>query len=65
MDCSLPGSSAHGISHAKILGWDAISSPAGIPDLEIEPASPCIGGLVVKNPPMQGTVASEECLEFR
>ena len=25
MDCSLPGSSAHGISQARILGWVAIS----------------------------------------
>ena len=26
MDCSLPGSSVHGISQARILGWVAISS---------------------------------------
>jgi len=25
MDCSLPGSSAHGISQARILEWVAIS----------------------------------------
>ena len=27
MDCSLPGSSAHGILQARILEWVAISSP--------------------------------------
>ena len=27
MDCSLPGSSVHGISQARILEWVAISSP--------------------------------------
>ena len=27
MDCSLPGSSAHGIFHARILEWVAISFP--------------------------------------
>ena len=25
MDCSLPGSSIHGISQAKVLEWDAIA----------------------------------------
>ena len=25
MDCSLPGSSAHGIFQAKVLEWDAIA----------------------------------------
>ena len=29
MDCSLPGSSVHGISQARILEWVAISSPRG------------------------------------
>ena len=28
-DCSLPGSSVHGISQARILGWVAISSSGG------------------------------------
>ena len=30
MDCSLPSSSVHGISQARILEWVAISSPRGI-----------------------------------
>ena len=29
MDCSLPGSSVLGISHARILEWVAISSSGG------------------------------------
>ena len=29
MDCSPPGSSVHGISQARILGWFAIPSPRG------------------------------------
>ena len=27
MDCSLPGSSIHGILQARVLEWDAIASP--------------------------------------
>ena len=30
MDCSPPGSSVHGILHARILEWVAISFPRGI-----------------------------------
>ena len=29
MDCSLPGSSVHGILHARILGWVAIPFSRG------------------------------------
>ena len=29
LDCSLPGSSVHGISQARILEWVAISSSRG------------------------------------
>ena len=32
MDCSLPGSSVHGISQVKILEWVAISSSRESPD---------------------------------
>ena len=31
MDCSLPGSSVHGISQARILEWVAIPSPGDLP----------------------------------
>ena len=39
MDCSLPGSSVHGILQARILEWVAISSPEDLPDPGIEPGS--------------------------
>ena len=37
MDCSLPGSSVHGILQARILEWAAISSSRGSSHLGIEP----------------------------
>ena len=40
MDCSLPGSSVHGIFQARILEWVAIPSPGDLPDPGIEPGSP-------------------------
>ena len=40
MDCSLPGSSVHGISQVRILEWDAISFSRDLPNLRIEPMSP-------------------------
>ena len=38
-DCSLPGSSVHGILQARILEWVPIPSPGDLPDPEIEPWS--------------------------
>ena len=40
MDCSLLGSSVHGIFQAIILEWIAISSPEDLPDLGIKPPAP-------------------------
>ena len=40
MDCSLPGSSVHGILQAKILEGVATPSPGDLPDPGIEPRSP-------------------------
>jgi len=41
MDCSLPGSSVHGILQARILEWVAIFPFRGLPDYpRIKPASP-------------------------
>ena len=40
MDCSLLGSSVHGIFQARVLEWVAISSSGDLPDLEIKPRSP-------------------------
>ena len=39
VDCSLPGSSVHGISQAKILKRVAISYSRDLPNPEIEPTS--------------------------
>ena len=33
MDCSLPGSSTHGIFQARVLEWDAQISNNGIPEI--------------------------------
>ena len=42
MDCSLLGSSVHGILQARILEWVAIPSFRGLPDPRIEPRSPAL-----------------------
>ena len=39
MNCSPPASSVHGISHARILEWVAISLPGALPDPGIKPKS--------------------------
>ena len=39
MDYSLPGSSVHGILHARILEWVAMPPPGDLPDPGIEPVS--------------------------
>ena len=49
MDCSLPGSSLHGILQARILDWFAFSFWRDLPDPGIEPTSPvsCTGSWVL------------------
>ena len=42
MDCSPAGSSAHGISQARILEWVVISSPGDLPHPGIKPTSPAL-----------------------
>ena len=42
MDCSLPGSSVHGIFQARILVWDAIFSSSDLPDATIQSSVSCI-----------------------
>ena len=42
MNCSLPGSSVHGIFQARILKWVAISFSRDLPDTGIEPGSPAL-----------------------
>ena len=50
MDCSLPGSSVHGILQARILEWVPCPPPGHLPDPGIEPASlniSCTGRQVI------------------
>ena len=43
MDCSLPGSSVHGIFQARVLEWVAIAFFGGsFPDPRIKPGSPAL-----------------------
>ena len=42
MNCSLPGSSVHGILQARTLEWVAISFSGDLPDPGIEPGSPAL-----------------------
>ena len=42
VDCSLPGSSVHGILQARILEWVACPSPGDLPDPGIRPRSPAL-----------------------
>ena len=51
MDCSPPGSSAHGVSQAKILEWAARLFSGDLLDPGIEPTSPTLaGGLFTTEP---------------
>ena len=43
MDCSLPGSSVHGILQVRVLEWVAMLSPPGnLPDPGVQPKSPAL-----------------------
>ena len=42
MDCSLPGSSVHGIFQTRVLEWGAISFSGDLPDSGIEPGCPAL-----------------------
>ena len=42
MDCSLPGSSVHGILQASILEWVAFPIPGDLPNSGIELMSPAL-----------------------
>ena len=50
MDCSLPGSSVHGILQARILGWVAIPFRSSYPG--IKPRSPALqANFLLPEPP--------------
>ena len=42
MDCSLPGSSVHGILQARKREWVAVLFSRGLPNSGIEPRSPAL-----------------------
>ena len=46
MDCSLPGSSVHGILQAGVLEWVAIFFSRDLPDLGVKPTSPALADRV-------------------
>ena len=51
MDCSLPGSSVHGIFQARILEWP-FPSPGDLLNPGIKPMSPALaGGFFTTEPP--------------
>ena len=52
MDCSLPDSSVHGISQARILGWVPFLFPEYRPNSRVETASPTMAcGFFTTEPP--------------
>ena len=52
MDYSLPGSSVHGISQARVLTWVAISFSRGSPQLNDRTHVSCLaGGFFITEPP--------------
>ena len=52
MDCSLPGSSVHGILQARTLEWIAMPPPGDLPDPGIESTSPAGPALQVDSLPL-------------
>ena len=59
MDCSLPGSSVHGILQARILEWVAVPSSRDLPKAGIEPkslTSPALAGIFFMAPPRKPSI---------
>ena len=50
MDCSLPGSSVHGVSQTRLLEWILVNSE-DLPNLRIKSASPALAGTVFTTEP--------------
>ena len=62
MDCSLAGSSVHGILQAGILEWLPCPPPGNLPDPGIRPASfmslALAGGFFIPNATWEATLGS-------
>ena len=54
MDCSLPGSSVHGVLQARILEWVAFPSPGDLPDPAIELRPPALQADSLPSEPQVG-----------
>ena len=64
MDCSLPGSSVHGISQARILERVAVSFSRDLPNPEINPRSPALqASSLPSEPPGKLSQYKEDCSE--
>ena len=65
MDCSLPGSSVHGIFQARILEWVAIAYSRDLPDpgtKSASPASPALAGeFFTTTPPAAAAKSLQLC----
>ena len=60
MDCSLPGSSVHGIFQARVLEWIAFPSPG---DLPAEPESPTLqAGTLPSKPPGKSAIVNRAAM---
>ena len=59
MDCSTPGSSAHGISQARILEWVAISSSRGCSCSRDQTQVSCIGRQIIYHLSHQESISDE------
>ena len=64
MDCSLPGSSLHGILQARVLEWVAISSPGDLPDPGIKPGSPAFQADALTSEPPGKHIPFHKCELF-
>ena len=49
-DCSLPGSSVHGILQARVLEWGACPSSGDLPNPGIDPRSPTLQDSLLPEP---------------
>ena len=61
VDCSLPGSSVHGIFQARIWSGLPFPSPGDLPDPGIKPVSPASAGRFFNTEPFGGPNCSVTC----
>ena len=58
MDCSLPGSSVHGIFQARVLEWVAIAFSGNPPGPDIKSTSSA-GGFLTSGPPGKSMICGQ------